>query len=285
MSNSDPPEIGPLPTFLICGAPKAGTTALYEYVRQHPNVLMSVPKETGFFHKNYRKGEDWFRSHFNDWEGEEAIGEASVMTMSTPGAEERVSELIPDVRLIFLLRDPVDRAYSDYLFNVQQGWIPPDVSFHDLIRNNVDVKGYSGEAVIDRGLYLKHLRRFREHFDRSQMRILLSEKLKNDTNRVLRSVFSFIDVDESFSPDDTENKNSTRYMAHGRIYRLLRGAWQPFKNYLRNVEVIEEARSFFFQRENKPSMRPEDRAYLHGVYRQPNQQLAEWLERDLSHWN
>ena len=80
MSNNDPPEIGPLPTFLICGAPKTGTTALYEYVRQHPDVLMSIPKETGFFHKNYHKGEDWFRSHFNDWEGEEAIGEASVMT-------------------------------------------------------------------------------------------------------------------------------------------------------------------------------------------------------------
>ena len=210
------------------------------------------------------------------------------MTMSTPGAEERVSELIPDVRLIFLLRDPVDRAYSDYLFNLQQGWIPPDVSFHDLIRENVDVKDYSGDAVIERGLYLKHLRRFREHFDQSQMQVLLSKELKNDTDRVLRSVFSFTGVGEAFFPDDTENKNSTRYMAHGRIYRLLRAAWQPFKNHLRNVEVIEEARSkvrsFFFQREDKPSMRPEDRAYLHDVYRQPNQQLAEWLHRDLSYW-
>jgi len=282
-------EIGPLPTFLIGGAPKAGTTALYEYVRQHPDVFMSTPKETGFFHKDYREGKDWFRSHFSDWEGEEAIGEASVMTMSTPGAEERVAKLIPDARLIFLLRDPVDRAYSDYLFNVQQGWIPPDVSFHDLIRNDVDVKDYSGGAVIERGLYLKHLRRFREHFDRSQMQVLLSKELKNDTDRVLRSVFSFIGVGEAFSPDDTEKHNVTRYMAHGRMYRLLRAAWQPLKTYLEKVEAIEKARSkirsFFFRREDKPSMRPEDRAYLHDVYRQPNQQLAEWLERDLSHWN
>ena len=66
MNRNTPSEIGPLPTFLICGAPKAGTTALYEYVRQHPDVFMSIPKETGFFHKNYHKGEDWFRSHFND---------------------------------------------------------------------------------------------------------------------------------------------------------------------------------------------------------------------------
>ena len=289
MNRNTPSEVGPLPTFLICGAPKAGTTALYEYVRQHPDVFMSIPKETGFFHKNYHKGEDWFRSHFSDWEGEEAMGEASVMTMSTPGAEERVAELIPDARLIFLLRDPVDRAYSDYLFNLQQGWIPPGVSFHDLIRGNVDVKDYSGDAVIERGLYLKHLRRFREHFDRSQMQVLLSEELKNDANRALRSVFSFIDVDEAYSPGATEKRNITRCMAHSRVYQLLRAAWQPFKEYLEDVETIKgvrsQVRSFFFRREDKPSMRPEDRAYLHDVYRQPNQQLAEWLGRDLSHWN
>ena len=125
MNRNTPSEVGPLPTFLICGAPKAGTTALYEYVRQHSDV--SIPKETGFFHRNCHKGEDWFRSHFSDWEGGEAIGEVFVTTMSTPGAEERVAELIPDARLIFLLRDPVDRAYSDYSFNVQQGWTPPDI--------------------------------------------------------------------------------------------------------------------------------------------------------------
>ena len=279
MTENTSSEMGPLPTFLICGAPKTGTTALYEYVRQHPAVLMSTPKETGFFHKNYHKGEGWFRSHFSDWDGEEAIGEASVMTMPTPEAEERVAALIPDAHLIFLLRDPVDRAYSDYLFNVQQGWIPPDVSFRDLIRGNLNVKGYSGEAVIERGLYLKHLRRFQRHFDRSQMQVLLSKELKSETDQVLRSVFSFIGVDESYSLGVVEKHNTTRYMAYGRVYRLLRAAWQPFKNYLEEVEVIEEARSeirsFFFRRDEKPGMRAEDRAYLRDVYRQPNQKLAE----------
>ena len=120
------------------------------------------------------------------------------------------------------------------------------------------------------------------------MQVLLLKELKNDTDRALRSVFSLTGVGEAFSPDDTKKQNATRYMAHGRMYRLLRAAWQPLKTYLEKVEAIEEARSkirsFFFRREEKPSMRVEDQAYLRDVYRQPNQRLAEWLDRDLSHW-
>lgn len=278
----------PLPTFLICGAPKAGTTALYEYLRQHPDVLMSTPKEPGFFHENHHKGVEWFRSHFDDWEGETAIGEASVMTMPTPGAEERVAKLIPDARLIFLLRDPVERAYSDYLFNVQQGWIPPDVSFGRIIRDEVDVKDYSGEALINRGLYLKHLRRFSEHFCRSQMRVLLARDLKRKTACVVRSVYSFIGVDEDVSLGTPERHNTTSYMRYEMIYRTLRVAWQPVKTILDDDGLIgafrDRVRTFFFTREEKPKMRSEDQAYLREKFQKPNRRLAEWLDRDLSHW-
>jgi hypothetical protein len=281
------PDPGPLPTFLICGAPKAGTTALYEYCRQHPDVLMSTPKETGFFHKNHHKGVDWFRSHFDDYGGETAIGEASVMTMPTPGGEKRVADLIPDARLLFMLRDPVERAYSDYLFNVQQGWIPPDVSFGHIIRDEVDVKGYSGEALINRGLYLKHLRRFSEHFRRSQMRILLARDLKHETSRVVRSVYAFIGVDEEISLDTPERHNATSYVRYGTVYRILRAAWQPAKAFLDDGLMgtfRDRVRTFFFAREEKPEMNPEDRVYLQERFKEPNAKLAEWLDRDLSHW-
>ena len=278
----------PLPTFLICGAPKAGTTALYEYCRQHPDILMSTPKETDFFHKNHHKGVDWFRAHFDDWKGETAIGEASVMTMPTPGAEERVADLIPDVRLLFLLRDPVERAYSDYLFNVEQGWIPPDVPFGRIIRDEIDVEGYSGEALINRGLYLKHLRRFRKHFPRSQMRVLLSRDLKHETARIVQSVYAFIGVNEDYSPGALERHNTTTYMQHGSVYRTLRTAWQPVKAVLDDDGLIgtvrDRVRSFFFAKGDKPEMRTEDRAYLRERFEKPNAKLAEWLDRDLSHW-
>jgi hypothetical protein len=282
------PDPGPLPTFLICGAPKAGTTALYEYCRQHPDVLMSTPKETGFFHKNHHKGVDWFRAHFQDWGGETAIGEASVMTMPTPGAEKRVADLIPDARLIFLLRDPVERAYSDYLFNVQQGWIPPDVSFGRIIRDEVEVKDYSGKALINRGLYLKHLRRFREHFRRSQMRILLARDLKHETSRVVRSVYTLVGVEEDFSTGALERHNTTSHMRLGSVYRALRAGWQPVKAILGDEGLIgkvrDQVRTFFFASGKKPEMRPEDREYLKKRFEKPNSRLSEWSGKDLSHW-
>jgi hypothetical protein len=146
------------------------------------------------------------------------------MTMPTPGDERRVAELIPEADLLFLLRDPVERAYSDYLFNVQQGWVPPDVSFHELIRNEADVKGYSGEAIINRGLYIEHLRRFDYHFDRSQMQILLSKDLRNETNRVVQSVYDFIGVEKDYSLETPERHNPTTYVKHRNVYRALRTA-------------------------------------------------------------
>jgi hypothetical protein len=249
---------------------------------------MSTPKETGFFHKNHHKGVEWFRAHFSDWKGETAIGEASVMTMPTLGAEERVANLLPDARLLFLLRDPVERAYSDYLFNVQQGWIPPDVSFGRIIRDEVEVKGYSGEALINRGLYLKHLRRFSEHFCRSQMRVLLTEELKHKTARIVRSVYTFIGVDEDVSLSTPERHNTTSYMQYKTIYRILRAAWQPVKAVLDNDGMVghflDRVRTLFFDREEKPEMSPKDRAYLRERFEKPNARLAEWLDQDLSHW-
>jgi hypothetical protein len=249
---------------------------------------MSTPKETGFFHKHHQKGVDWFRSHFNDWEGETAIGEASVMTMPTRGAEQRVADLIPEARLVFLLRDPVERAYSDYLFNVQQGWIPPDISFGRIIRDEANVKGCSGEALINRGLYLKHLLRFSKYFPRSQMRVLLATDLKHETTRIVRSVYSFLGVDDGFSLDKPERHNKTAYMQYGTAYRSLRAAWQPVKAILDDDGLMRSARdrvrSFFFSGQDKPEMKPEDRAYLRKQFEGPNTRLAEWLDRDLSNW-
>jgi len=277
-----------LPTFLIGGAPKAGTTFLYHYCKEHPDVCMSSPKETGFFHKNYDKGLGWFKRHFDHWEGETAIGEASVMTFPTPGAEQRVADVVPEVRLIFLLRNPIERAYSDYLYNLQQGWIPPDVTFHQMIRGEVDVKGHSGEALINRGLYLKHLHRFEKHFKRSRMCIILTRDLKEDPISVVRSVYDFIEVSTNYLPETMEQRNTTNYIHHKGAYQILRAAWQPVKRVVGNIgpvdTVRDRVRSYFFGKDEKPEMRPEDRAYLRERYESPNERLAEWLGRDLSHW-
>lgn len=241
-----------LPNFLICGAPKAGTTSLYQYLRQHPEVFMSDPKETGFFHKHYDKGVNWFARHFEDHDGQQAIGEASVMTMPTPGAAARVAEVIPGARLIFLVRDPVERAYSDFNYNFYQGWRDPNLSFSQLIR---DGSHQFGRALIHRGRYLKHLKRFEQYFDRSQMCVLLLDELKEKRYETVRRVYQFIGVDPAFDPDVAEQHNVTQYPKSRLLYRTCRQVWQPFKKAAHSLlkkssadKIRTSVRSLFFER-------------------------------------
>lgn len=105
-----------LPNFLIVGAARAGTTSLYYYLKQHPDVFMSPKKEIDFFDvdKNFEKGLDWYERYFEGYTGQKAIGEASPLYMYLEKVPKRIAKVIPDVKLIFILRNPVDRAYSHY---------------------------------------------------------------------------------------------------------------------------------------------------------------------------
>ena len=105
-----------LPNFLVIGAQKAGTTALTKFLRQHPDVCFSRPKETWFFDKRYDRGLEWFASHFEHYNGEQAIGEGTARLLQCEAAPERIANDLGNPRLICILRDPVDRAFSQYHF-------------------------------------------------------------------------------------------------------------------------------------------------------------------------
>lgn len=151
------------PTFLICGAKKAGTTALANYLREHPDVILSHPKETNFFRDHYDKGLSWLASHYDHYEGEPAIGEASVWNMYEPEAAHRIHETIPEARLVFVLRDPVPRALSQYYYDLRCGLIEPNRTFEDVVTAPVTSKE---QHVVAMGFYDEQLERFVERFDR-----------------------------------------------------------------------------------------------------------------------
>jgi hypothetical protein len=197
-----------LPNFLICGAQKAGTTALYQYLDQHPDVFMSRPKETWFFDKNYDRGLEWFASHFEEHDGESAIGEATATTMSAPEAPARVATHLPQARRLFILRNPIERAYSQYHYFVYTGNAEADASFHEVIH---DEQRAFGQDMLRRGMYDKQLARFEEYFDRSKMKIILHGNLQEHTTKVVQDVYRFLDVDSDFEPDVATRPNSTRY--------------------------------------------------------------------------
>jgi len=121
----------PLPDFLVIGAQKAGTTALYAYLRWHPGIAGPSWKEVSFFDRHWWRGEAWYRGQFPLRAGERLVGEASPSYLFHPLAPERARSLVPGAKLVALLRDPVDRAYSQYQHEVALGREP--LSFEDAL--------------------------------------------------------------------------------------------------------------------------------------------------------
>jgi hypothetical protein len=198
----------PLPDFLILGAQKAGTTALYAYLRWHPQITGPSFKEVSFFDRHYARGERWYRAHL-PIRRSGLVGEASPSYLFHPLAPERVRRLVPHARLIALVRDPVDRAFSHYQHEVALG--REELSFEDaLAREDERMQGEVERMLRDpayfsyawwnytyaaRGRYAEQLERWLAAFPREQLLVLFTEELAADTAGTYRRVLHFLGVD------------------------------------------------------------------------------------------
>ncbi len=272
------------PTFVLGGAPKAGTTSVYHYLDQHPQVCMSARKETSVFIDD--RSLEWLsENYYRHYDGEPAVGEASAGTLGAPEVTQRVHETLPEVQLIFVLRDPVERLYSHFTFLQGEQAIDPDTSFSRLIRSETDWRN----TLIDLGRYHKHLTRFEKYFDRDQMLVLLFDDLKADTEAFMKRIFRFIEVDSSFRPS-LGVQNPTREPRFPRVHRVLTEIWTSVRehvdvyaaNYTRPLRRV--IKRLVTKETDRPPMSATDRAYLQRIYHEPNQQLESWLGQDLSHW-
>lgn len=278
----------PTPKLFICGAPRAGTTTLYRALRQHPGVCMSQRKETGVFLENYDKGLDWLVDNYlTYYDGESITGEATTGHMQHPPSARRMAEAVPDARLIFILRDPVERIFSHYRFHRQSGRLRPEDDFSTLIR---DESSEWREIQIDNGRYHKHLTRFESHFDRSQIKVLLLDDLKSDASAVARELYEFAGVDPAFEPDLSRAHNQGGIPKHEGVYRILQACWQPVRERL-GIDVLDTTqavrdwvRDRLTDASEHTRMCPADREYLQNLYQKPNRRLETWLGTELSHW-
>ena len=243
----------PLPDFLILGAQKAGTTALYAYLRWHPQITGPSFKEVSFFDRHYARGERWYRAHL-PIRRSALVGEATPGYLFHPLAPERVARMLPHARLIALLRNPVDRAFSHYQHEVALG--REELSFEEaLAREDERMEGEVERMLRDpayfshawwnytyaaRGRYAEQLERWFAAFPREQLLVLLTDDLAADTAGTYRRVLDFLRVDP-----------------------------RGLGSYPR-----------IFEREYD-QMVPETRARLEAEFAEPNRRLAELLGRDL----
>lgn len=196
----------PLPDFLIVGAQKAGTTALYAYLRWHPAITGPSWKEVSYFDRHYRRGASWYRGHFPIRAGGRLVGEASPGYLFHPLAPERVRATVPEAKLIALLRDPVDRALSHYHHEVALGREP--LSFEEAIEAEpVRTRGEEQQLArepgyfshpwwdytyLARGRYAEQLERWLAVFPREQLLVVPSEELAADPGQIYARVLEFL---------------------------------------------------------------------------------------------
>ena len=174
-----------LPTFAVIGAPKCGSSALYEYLRRDPRVVMSATKEPAFFTANWGRGLSWYESQFRG-DGERA-GEVTVEYLSSSTAALRMREVVPDIRLVVLVRNPFDRARSHYWWRHNNGLEPR--SLDEVLEDG------AAAFPVAYGLYHKHLQQYRSVFPDEQILVMTLEELR--TRGGLARLYRFIQLEPS----------------------------------------------------------------------------------------
>ena len=201
-----------LPNFLIIGATKAGTTSVHHYLDQHPEIFMCKRKETNFFSQDsatcflgdaIRTREEYERE-FDAVRNEKAIGETSPAYLAVPMAPKNIHDDIPNAKLIAILRDPAERAYSHYLMRRRQ-----KKEFRNSFEECIDEEDLDPQrSYKSRGFYGEQMERYRNVFPEKQMKIFLYEDFVKDPKKILREIFLFLGVDPNFSPDMSERYNA-----------------------------------------------------------------------------
>jgi hypothetical protein len=311
-----------LPNFFLAGAPKAGTTSLYHYLSQHPQIYMSPIKEPCYFASEFRPEncaegiqpavernqrdlrkyldgpmrERRFGGAVTDWEdyqrlfqrvrGQTAIGEASPGYLWSETAARNIHAKIPDAKILLILRNPADRAFSQYLHQVAVGGLR--LTFWQQIQaclQNRSRRFSLQYPMLEFGFYHSQLTRFLEFFPVPNVCIHLYDDYRADPAATVASVFRFLGVDDAFTPDTSQRYLELSVPRLAGVSHALRklGIWQTVKR-LTPTQLLPAARRLVFTPRCKLAMEPQDRQYLVDYYAEDIGKLATLLNRDLSAW-
>ncbi len=270
-----------LPDFIIIGTQRGGTTSLYYYLTEHPGIIPALDKEIHFFDVHYRQGLRWYRSQFptslHKYYAEHIqkhhfiTGESSPYYMFHPLLPKRLAAVMPQVKLIVLLRNPVDRAYSHYWLVTQEGKEP--LPFTEAIQREEErlageqeklltIENYQGlnhrrYSYLARGIYVDQLKMWMERFPQEQFLILKSEDLYERPAEIVKQTLAFLDVPGS--EIHTGNKEFKR-----KVY----------------LQYREPGPKGYKNNQKPPKLDPGMRKYLVEYFKPHNARLYEFLGRD-----
>ena len=199
----------PLPNSVIIGGMKCGTTTLNAWLRCHPEVAFSAIKEIHFFDQNYEKGSDWYRSFFPIWErllgAKCVLGATPAYLFRASVVAERMHRLVPEARLIVMLRDPVKRAISHYGHRVRNG--EEDRSIEEALLSDYGRAVGSDNSYKTRGLYADQIQTFRKFYVDHQIMVIKSEDFFAKPEPIYAAVLNFLGVSQRPLPEGRSPRN------------------------------------------------------------------------------
>lgn len=292
-----------LPNFFLIGAAKAGTTSLYSYLEQHPEIYMSPVKEPRFFtpelysiyNSAVRSGGrkiplslEQYSQLFAGVKNEIAIGEASTDYLYLTKAANRIKNEVPDAKLIAILRNPVERAFSAYCYQLRDSY--ETLSFEEALQaeeSRIKQGFRPGWHYQQVGFYARQIEQYLDVFLPQQIKIYLYEDLASDSIAIAREIYQFLGVDSDFTPDLTR-KNISGVPKNKTLHNLftkenfIKSAIKPF--------IPQQLRQNLYQKMRKrnlgqkPKLSLETRKKLIDTYREDILQLQNLIQKDLSAW-
>jgi len=297
-----------LPNFFVIGAARSGTTSLDQYLAQHPEIFITTRKESHYFAADQFppctgpgdegirnllvRDADAYAELFAGAAGKKAIGESSAFYLHLPGTAERIAQAVPDARIIMLLREPVDRTHSAYMFLARDG--RETLSLEQGLEREEErkLKGFEPmwryKAL---SFYYEHVRHYVEVFGEQQVKVLLYEEFYTNPAQALRDVFTFLGVKE-----DVPINTSVRYNLSG--MPKSRKLYTPLNRFIFNPNGLEKriksliplhlrkawASKLIGMSVERVSMDSQIQAQLRAHYAGDVQRLQDLLQRDLACW-
>lgn len=276
----------------IVGTPKSGTTSLHHYLNEFPEILMSIRKEPDFFsHREIQEQGLYYgtsrintlskyNSLFSSWTDESIIGEASVSYLFYPDVPERIKLYNENSKIIIMLRDPIERAFSHYLMDYRLG-LTSDTFEEEFDKKNT----LNFQQYFLLGNYFHQVKRYLDIFGKENVHIIWYSDFKENTANELNKVISFLEINTDFRVDFNKVHNSFSMPKNNFIRKIYSIVWlRKTLSFLLPENLLIYIKTVLFNKVNKPKLSDRTRELLYEYYLPDIERLEELLSVNLSQW-
>ncbi len=309
------------PNFFLVGAAKAGSTSVAHYLGEHPQIYLSPIKEPNYFsradinpnhfrellkkriamfdedkyfttseftslHAAYLTNEQHYKMLFQKADGDLVTGEASVSYLWSPTAPQEIYNANPNAKIIMVLRNPIDRAFSHYLMDLRVNFTK--LSFLDALKKDLEspYKTWNANSkYIELGLYSEQIKRYLAIFPNQNVKIIMFDTLKKNTKQEMINLFEFLNVDSGFAPDYNKKYNESYLYKNEFVNAVSRNAkLSHFLRSILNENIKNKIRHLITTKKAIPTITADERNYLGTFFKEDIAKIEILLQTNLSDW-